>query len=77
MIIETEIPDNQITRINEANKLRKAVPLDENGDPKYTDLVWFKMWVREAIIDMVAKQEWLERERQNQLVKDETIVTPI
>ena len=57
MQITFTIPDEKIQRVIDAIKGLFPVPIDENGDPLYTDSQWAKEKIRQFIIDSVYQYE--------------------
>jgi hypothetical protein len=60
MILELNIPNDKAQRIGNAFKALNPVPLDNEGQPLFNDLQWFKRCLRNHIIRTVARAERMQ-----------------
>ena len=69
------IPDDKISRVIAAMKYFYPIPLDENGDPQFTDSQWAKESLRRYIINQTHRYELKVARDAASAVKDDTLVS--
>lgn len=64
--ITITIPDDKVDEFKEYFLYLNPIPLDDEGEPKYTLLNWFKQWLYEKIIEQYRQgkrhKKWAEHE---------------
>ena len=57
MIVQFDIPDEQVSRVTAALKFFFPIPEDESGDPLFTDNQWAKESLRRYVVEQVNRHE--------------------
>ena len=67
------IPNDKLGRLREAILYIMPIPLDENEQPMYTELEWFKLIIRQYVIGLVLQGERKMAFAEMNVVKDESL----
>ena len=77
MQIAFTISATKIQRVTDAMKGRYPIPVDENGDPQYTDGQWAKEKLRRWLVDLVYRHEVMvaKQNAQTLVLRDDSLIS--